>query len=470
MKTDKEYPATHSMSTAWYIADEEGNVGILYFNENGPVPKETEQTGIEDLMFGHEEDWEKKQTLPIELSEQQIFEMLSDPRLPEDTDFNYFTVVEISKEKESVFLELAKADDVDLINCISKDLGLYQVDFEDAIIEARGKTPKHIRLRSTLKKMLDSNIIIRTYEAKSYWINDEYENGKVVHIKHFDNSPYYIYHQPYWTNFLPVRMNVPKNPVNIDQLPEKLRDRVLKIPVNFEHTESFQPAQWSLCDAYYDDEDLIVVDGYKYILLPLSDGTEAYINIDINPLDFFDYCSEKNKNGCTQCTSACCTCRSEQFTNRPTVMQIISPFTKNDYQMRVKSDVITQHSIIFPFISKIPYHFKDGFWITEDVARKKVSDNLVTEYFLKNYKYLEDMVQIIHPRVIILDIKARQVLSHRYDLSNHKIEIAGEKYPMFFRSEIIYCRKAIEELAMMPYQGREFPHVISKEEASKWKV
>ena len=80
------------------------------------------------------------------------------------------------------------------------------------------------------------------------------------------------------------------------------------------------------------------------------------------------------------------------------------------------------------------------------------------------------MVQIIRPRVIILDIKARQVLSHRYDLSNHKIEIAGEKYPMFFRSEIIYCRKAIEELAMMPYQGREFPHVISKEEASKWKV
>ena len=118
MKTDKEYPATHSMSTAWYIVDEEGNVGILDFNENGPVPKETEQTGIEDLMFGHEEDWEKKQTLPIQLSEQQIFEMLSDPRRPEDTDYNYFTVVEISKEKESDFLELSKADDVDIIYCI----------------------------------------------------------------------------------------------------------------------------------------------------------------------------------------------------------------------------------------------------------------------------------------------------------------------------------------------------------------
>lgn len=38
MKTDKEYPATHSMSTAWYMVDDEGNIGIMEYNENGPVP------------------------------------------------------------------------------------------------------------------------------------------------------------------------------------------------------------------------------------------------------------------------------------------------------------------------------------------------------------------------------------------------------------------------------------------------
>ena len=31
------------------------------------------------------------------------------------------------------------------------------------------------------------------------------------------------------------------------------------------------------------------------------------------------------------------------------------------------------------------------------------------------------------------------------------------------------CRKAIEELAIMPYRGREIPHVISKEEVNKRK-
>lgn len=39
MIVDKEYPATHSMSTAWYGIDLEGNVALFEFNENGPVPQ-----------------------------------------------------------------------------------------------------------------------------------------------------------------------------------------------------------------------------------------------------------------------------------------------------------------------------------------------------------------------------------------------------------------------------------------------
>ena len=38
MKQFKEYPATHSMSTAWYCVDEDGNVGIFDIDDNGPVP------------------------------------------------------------------------------------------------------------------------------------------------------------------------------------------------------------------------------------------------------------------------------------------------------------------------------------------------------------------------------------------------------------------------------------------------
>ena len=38
MKTNKEYPATHSMATSWFAVDAEGNVGIIEFEDNGPVP------------------------------------------------------------------------------------------------------------------------------------------------------------------------------------------------------------------------------------------------------------------------------------------------------------------------------------------------------------------------------------------------------------------------------------------------
>ena len=89
MKIDKEYPATHSMSTSWYIVDEEGNVGILDFNENGPVPRRVEQTGIEDLVFGHCEDWDKHRYLTIKLNQEQIKELLDHPRNPEEVDYWY---------------------------------------------------------------------------------------------------------------------------------------------------------------------------------------------------------------------------------------------------------------------------------------------------------------------------------------------------------------------------------------------
>lgn len=36
------------MSTAWYIVDEEGKVGILKFIENGPVPKKIEWSSCEE--------------------------------------------------------------------------------------------------------------------------------------------------------------------------------------------------------------------------------------------------------------------------------------------------------------------------------------------------------------------------------------------------------------------------------------
>ena len=50
MLLNKEYPATHLMSTSWYGIDSDGNVAIFEFDENGPVPQLTEQEGIEGIL------------------------------------------------------------------------------------------------------------------------------------------------------------------------------------------------------------------------------------------------------------------------------------------------------------------------------------------------------------------------------------------------------------------------------------
>ena len=54
MIIDREYPATHSMSTAWYCVDEDGNVGIFDICDYGPVPDDSESDGNVDDMFWHD--------------------------------------------------------------------------------------------------------------------------------------------------------------------------------------------------------------------------------------------------------------------------------------------------------------------------------------------------------------------------------------------------------------------------------
>ena len=102
MKQDKEYPATHSMSTAWYAADEDGNVAIIDYNENGPVPWQTEQTCIEELVFGHDEDYKNGVFLPIQLSDDQIYDLIENPSDPKD-DYDswlFDPIVQIDRNQE----------------------------------------------------------------------------------------------------------------------------------------------------------------------------------------------------------------------------------------------------------------------------------------------------------------------------------------------------------------------------------
>lgn len=468
MKKDKEYPATHSMSTSWYIVDEEGNVGIFDFNENGPVPRRVEQTGIEDLVLGHCEDWDKHSYLPIALSKEQIEELLDNPRKPEDIDYWDHVIVKIDLNKESAFLEYAKNADFSIDFCISKKMGLYQISCGDSMVYASGKSATHVRFRSTLRKVLEEGMILYVYDVKDLYIDDVFdsESGKVTYEKSFDNIPYYIYSQPYWTEFLPERINVPVHPVKIDQLPEEMKRRAYRVPVCFKDTKSFQIAEWCLCDGNADEYKII--NGYRYILLPLTDGSMGYIKTNLLPDNFYDYCSEKSKYGCEICSYHCCSCLDMEFSANPTVMIIVSPFFEYNHQQLVKSDIIHEHAIQVPYLPKVPHkHPLLHFCLLSD-TKKIVSQEMLEEYYFKNYLWLEDMITLINPRVIIADAKALSVLNQKYQINNHQVNINNKYYPFYKKTEIRIYRNQIEELAKLPYRGKVIPNILSEDEIRKY--
>lgn len=465
MKQFKEYPATHSMSTAWYAVDEEGNVAIMDYNENGPVPWQTEQTCTEELVFGHDEDSKNRVYLPIQLSDEQIYDLIENPREPKDDYDNWCfdPIVQIDMNQEKAFLELIKQPDIKERHCISKSLGLYMLDCYDCFTDKRDAIHAHPLKRSSLYKMLASKMILKVYNAKKFYVHDKMKDGKAFFSAEFDSAPYFIYCQPYWDQLLAERINIPEHPVKISQFPAILQKRVHRVPIKFHECKKFQIAEWHPCDFSPGDEK--VVNGCRYGLLRLTDGTEAYVMSDMDDVDFYPYCSEKERYSCKECSSHCASCYARVYTNKPTVMIIISPYSKFDYDMLITSDLIIRKCVIMPFMPRIP---KPQEWhaFIDDV-KKIVSTKMLEELFLKNYPYLEDMVARYSPRVIIIDSKASKALSRKYSFENHRIKFGDKEYPVFLESETKRNREEIERLAESPYQGIVMPHIISIEEMEK---
>ena len=480
MKLEKEYPATHSMDTAWYVADEDGNVGIMDFNDNGPVPWQTEQTCIEDLILGHWEDYQNEQKIPIELTDNQIDDLMSTPYSPEKEETWWDCVIQIDTTKVDEFLELANNSDFRLECCLSETRGLYSIDANHCTSETQTEGQYQILETSSLKKMLDKKIILQVFKKQDYWMDDEWVDEKVVHTKEFDNAPYYIFHQPYWTGELPVCMNVPEHPVKLEQIPDSLKKRILRIPLKFKETERFQIAEWYPCRANGSNYDTKEVDGCEYELLPLTDGTQAYICTDmILPSEFFHYCSEREKYECDRCEWACHSWTDHCFTDKPTLLAIVNPFEKWDYSRQIKSDSLIPFSIWLSFLPKIPYKIKKQlkpselssekyeFDPSERDILKHVSGRKLLELFQKNKRWLEDQVARFNPRVILISGAAEAIMTAVYPIKDNRIEINGATYPMYLLSDVEAHREEIERLAAMPYQGKKIPHIISVEEMEK---
>ncbi len=268
MLIDKEYPATHSMSTAWYIVDEDGNVGIVDFEDDGPVPFGTPnercifQVVVGDLY---------SEVGSIDLEDDQILPLLG---YEDDSFSDTECFVKIDTNRKEDFLKILQSGDLRLVKIVSENLGLYVLDETELFSQ-------------TIDQLENEKIILKYYK-----INDCYQyhpyKGTLVN-EHFDEWPYYMY----GTNdsrFEPLfRYMVPPKPVHISQLSKELRERVLKIPVKFSETEQFQILDWYPGFFYSIEKEEIKINNFRYAM-----------HFDQNNHKCYYLCGFWDINWCTQ--------------------------------------------------------------------------------------------------------------------------------------------------------------------------
>ena len=169
--------------------------------------------------------------LPIHLTKEQFFELIEKPRSPYDEkEWCCDTIVQIDLAQEKDFLKLTKNDDAKLIKCLSKSLGFYEIACYNSFIGKSDYTYKKPLKNSSLRKMLDSNMLLKLYSLKDFYISDKRVGNKVLYEYNFKSAPYYIYAQPYCSDFLTERIHIPKESVKLSQLPEILQRRVPRVP------------------------------------------------------------------------------------------------------------------------------------------------------------------------------------------------------------------------------------------------
>ena len=278
MLIDEEYPATHSMSTSWYIVDEEGNVGIMDFNANGPVPWGTEETVSEDLVWGLDSD-------KVDLTEEQILYALGESYTPEEVDDYSDCIIQIDKSRKELFESLCKDGGFEIDVCYSESFGLYEVPYR-VWLESKSDNVECLHEETIWQKLLENQIIKRVYKKTDLYIDEEYRDGKWIPSLNFEKMPYYLYWQPYSSIQLSELVNKPDCPVKISQLSESMQKRAFHLPIKFDNTPKIQIAEFIPCAVNDINESGIErINGCEYGLLPLSNGQMAYCLLSIEGHD-----------------------------------------------------------------------------------------------------------------------------------------------------------------------------------------
>lgn len=277
MKIDKEYPATHSMSTAWYFVDEDDNVALFDIAENGPVPLEAMNTDntLSNLCF-YEPQVKENEKVHLSFTEEQVRVMTENlwmDSVPEDY-FWFDNLLMIDSNREEDFLAYLRHvrdekgpyewwDDSYVPVCLSHKQGIYLVDISDD--ETEGMANPHARF------LFENKIALKCAMAPDW----DCHTGLMDDRTKLSGCPYFIYWNGTDSSEPHQRLHIPLHPMKLNQFPKAIKDRVITLPLKFSQHPTIQIAAEHLC--YTSQDTKTIADGVAYVNVQLPSGENVWV-------------------------------------------------------------------------------------------------------------------------------------------------------------------------------------------------
>ena len=282
MKIDKEYPATHSMATAWFCADEEGNVAIFDIEDDGPVPVGGyTQDNPNDVFWVKFSGDNNIMIKSMPLSIEQIHFMLM-PYKERDvwkykasgwTNYDLRNIIiRIDTDKLDIFEKALSYDNSYLSGavCLSKEMGYYYVSL--------------CYNKEGVELLEKNDVILELHKApyyNTYWGDGDEENKSIM--ENNKRFPIFFYHQDYSPNCYPLlRITTPKFPMKVEQLPTDIQKKITRLPLIFNETEKIQLAELMPVEGISSIE--YVYENKIWYALASMDGSEIYYNVKLNKI------------------------------------------------------------------------------------------------------------------------------------------------------------------------------------------
>lgn len=259
MKTNKEYPATHSMDTAWFAVDLDGNIAIFQFEEEGPGPIPFTDLHTDELIPYLAEEIDSIGYMPF--TEEQLDELESDLQenlKAEEIKHGGNIII----KKDSISRIIRNGAKIDL--CYSKERGFYHLNYWSADIKR-------------IQEFIDDGTITKYCECDIEIYFSNYKEDKSEHkLAHF---PFFVYEQGCCINRAPERVVVPAHPFKEEQMCAYAKQYLLHLPVHFDTDKFVEPAEFIDSQCWYFNNDTKVVNGIKYMQVALTHGGFGYVKV-----------------------------------------------------------------------------------------------------------------------------------------------------------------------------------------------